>query len=70
MAKQETIKFIIKQDGTIIEEVIGTVGPNCEKLTENIEKKLGVIDYREVKPEYNEQQLTAEEDVALHNHKD
>ena len=41
-----------------------------EKLTENIEKKLGVIDYREVKPEYYEQQLTAEEDVALHNHKD
>ena len=40
MAQQETIKFTIRQDGTVTEKVMGVVGPNCEKLTERIEKKL------------------------------
>ena len=44
---QQTIKFTIKQDGTVTEEVIGVVGPNCEKLTERIEEKLGALQYRE-----------------------
>jgi|TARA_R100000008_G_C3536889_1_gene142556 hypothetical protein len=44
---QETIKFIIKQDGTVTEEVMGVYGDACEKLTENVEKKLGNIQYRE-----------------------
>ena len=43
---QETIKFTIKQDGTVTEEVLGVYGDACEKLTENIEKKLGNIQYR------------------------
>ena len=47
MAQQETIKFTIRQDGTVTEEVMGVVGPNCEKLTERIENKLGVLQYRE-----------------------
>ena len=46
MAQQETIKFTIRQDGTVTEKVMGVVGPNCEKLTERIEKKLGVLQYR------------------------
>ena len=37
---QQTIKFIIKQDGTVTEEVIGAVGNECENLTRNIEEKL------------------------------
>ena len=45
--KQQSIKFVIKQDGTVTEEVIGVVGPNCEKLTERIEEKLGALQYRE-----------------------
>ena len=44
---QQTIKFTIKQDGTVTEEVIGVVGSNCEKLTERIEEKLGALQYRE-----------------------
>ena len=44
---QETIKFTIKQDGTVTEEVLGVYGDACEKLTENIEKILGNIQYRE-----------------------
>ncbi len=44
---QETIKFTIKQDGTVTEEVLGVYGDACEKLTENIEKKLGVVQFTE-----------------------
>ena len=47
MAQQETIKFTIRQDGTVTETVMGVTGPNCEKLTERIEEKLGVVLYKE-----------------------
>ena len=38
MAKQRTIKFTIRQDGTIFEEVIDCGSSECIKLTEEIEK--------------------------------
>ena len=67
---QQTIKFIIKQDGTVTEEVIGAVGNECERLTKNIEEKLGVVQRVEHKPEYYQQKQTTEENVSLHMHKD
>ena len=67
---QQSIKFIIKQDGTVTEEVIGAVGNECESLTKNIEEKLGVVQRVERKPEYYEQKQTTEDHVALHMHKD
>ena len=63
---QQTIKFIIKQDGTVTEEVIGAVGNECENLTRNIEEKLGVVQRVEHKPEYYQQKQTTEENVSLH----
>ena len=72
MAQQvaETIKFTIRQDGTVTEEVIGVVGNGCQGLTENIEEKLGVVQRVEHKPEYYQQKQTTEENVTLHVHKD
>ena len=67
---QQSIKFIIKQDGTVTEEVIGTVGNECERLTKNIEEKLGVVQRVEHKPEYYQQKQTTEENVSLHMHQD
>ena len=67
---QHTIKFIIQQDGTVTEEVIGAVGNECERLTKNIEEKLGVVQRVEHKPEYYEQKQTTEENVSLHMHQD
>ena len=63
---QQTIKFTIRQDGTVTEEVIGAVGNECESLTKNIEQKLGVVQRVEHKPEYYQQKQT--EDVTLHMH--
>ena len=67
---QQTIKFTIKQDGTVTEEVIGVVGNECENLTKNIEEKLGVVQRVEHKPEYYQQKQTTEENGSLHMHQD
>ena len=67
---QQTIKYTIKQDGTVTEEVIGVVGNECESLTKNIEEKLGVVQRVEHKPEYYQQKQTIEENVSLHMHQD
>ena len=67
---QQSIKFTIKQDGTVTEEVIGAVGNECESLTKNIEEKLGVVQRVEHKPEYYQQKQTTEENVSLHMHQD
>ena len=67
---QQSIKFIIQQDGTVTEEVFGAVGNECESLTKNIEEKLGVVQRVERKPEYYEQKQTTKDHVSLHMHKD
>ena len=65
---QKTIKFTIRQDGTVTEEVMGVVGTDCENLTKRIEERLGVVEKVEHKPEYYQQKQTTEEDVTLHMH--
>ena len=67
---QQTIKFSIKQDGTVIEEVSGVVGNDCENLTKTIEEKLGTVVKVQHKPEYYAQKQTTQEDVTLQHHKD
>ena len=67
---QQTIKFTVKQDGTVTEEVIGVVGNDCENLTKRIEERLGVVERAEHKPEYYEQKQTTEDHVTLYMHKD
>ena len=65
---QQSIKFTIRQDGTVTEEVIGVVGPNCEKLTKRIEDKLGNVLQREQKPSYYQQAVVAEDFVEEFTH--
>ena len=50
--KQQMIKFIINQDGTVTEEVVGEQGGECLKLTESIEDALGSVVTRQFKPEF------------------
>jgi len=64
---QQIIKFMIRQDGTVTEEVIGAVGNECENLTRNIEEKLGVVQRVEHKPEYY-QSVTIEETIQEFTH--
>ena len=67
---QETIKFIIRQDGTVTEEVIGVIGNDCENLTKRIEERLGKVERVEYKPEYYQQNQTINDNVTLHMHQD
>ena len=56
MPVQQTIKFTIRQDGLVSEEVFGIVGNECENITRSIEEKLGNVTYVEPKPEYYQQE--------------
>ena len=49
---QQKLKFTIRQDGTVTEEVIGIIGDSCQELTKQIEEALGEVSYKENKPEY------------------
>ena len=60
----QTLKFTIRQDGYVTEEVIGVIGNQCQELTKSIEEKLGNVVHVEPKPEYYQSQ----ENVTLqHN---
>ena len=50
--EKQTIKFNIRQDGLVSEEVIGVIGNTCPDLTKSIEEKLGEVTYIETKPEH------------------
>ena len=64
---QQSIKFTIRQYGTVTEEVMGVVGPNCENLTRRIQNKLGNVLQREHQPSFY-QQVVEEEFVEEFTH--
>ena len=66
---QETIKFTIRQDGTVTEEVMGVKGTQCLDLTEKIEEKLGIVQWRKETDEYY-QTVNQEENVTLQHNQD
>ena len=64
MSEKQTLKFTIRQDGYVTEEVIGAIGNQCQEITKSIEERLGEVSYIETKPEYYQSQ----ENVTLqHN---
>ena len=69
MSKQEKIKYIIRQDGSVTEEVIGVKGAQCLDLTEKIENRLGDIEWRKETDEFY-QTTTVEENVTLQQNQD
>ena len=52
MPKQETIKYTIRQDGNVTEEVINVTGDACVKITEDIELELGDLDQQTYTTDY------------------
>ena len=69
MPEQIKLKFTIRQDGLVTEEVIGAVGNACENLTKLIEERLGEVIKVEHKPEFYQQQNT-QTDVTLQHNQD
>ena len=52
MPRQQTLKFTIRQDGRVTEEVIGATSNECVELTREIDNKLGELETRQFKPEF------------------
>ena len=67
MTKQTKLKFTIRQDGLVTEEVIGVVGNACQDLTKLIEERIGQVTYIETKPEFYQQQNTQTDVTLQHN---
>ena len=65
MTKQETIKYTIRQDGYVTQEVFNVPGAACVDLTEDIEIKLGDLENRVYTPEYYDQGVNLTNDFTI-----
>ena len=52
MPEKQTLKFTIRQDGSVKEEVIDSTSTECVEITKSIEEKLGSLETRQFKPEF------------------
>ena len=67
MSRRESIKFTIRQDGTVIETVEGVYGAKCENLTRSIEQKLGKVYFREpTADQFQVVPIDLEQNVTFH----
>jgi len=63
---QETIKFTIRQDGMVKEEVLGVYGDACENLTKRVEKELGHVHFtQETSDRYVNNTVQEQQNVTL-----
>mgnify|MGYP001434426675 FL=1 len=62
--KRETIKYTIRQDGNVTEEVVNVPGSACVDLTSDIEIKLGELENKVYTADYY-QQPNLNQDVTL-----
>ena len=65
MPKKETIKYTIRHDGNVTEEVINVPGTACLDLTKDIEIKLGDLEQRVFNAEYYQQNVNFNEDITI-----
>tara|TARA_Y100001938_G_scaffold143553_1_gene216516 strand:- start:1179 stop:1403 length:225 start_codon:yes stop_codon:yes gene_type:complete len=63
--KKETIKYTIRQDGNVTEEVFNVPGDVCLKMTEDIEIKLGDLENRVYTSDYYNQELDLTKDITI-----
>lgn len=62
--KRETIKYTIRQDGNVTEEVINVAGSACIDLTNDLEIKLGELENKVYTADYY-QQPNLNEDIVI-----
>ena len=67
MTKKQTLKFTIRQDGHVTEEVIGAASAQCVELTRQIDIKLGELETRQFKPEFYQPAIVNEHVSLQHN---
>ena len=62
--KRETIKYTIRQDGNVTEEVINVPGSACINLTSDLEIKLGELENKVYTADYY-QQPNLNQDIVI-----
>ena len=63
---QETVKFIIRQDGMVKEEVLGVYGDACERFTKRVEDALGHVHFtQETADRYVNNTVQEQQNVTL-----
>ena len=67
MPRQQTLKFTIRQDGRVTEEVMGATSNECVELTREIDNKLGELETRQFKPEFYQPAIVNEHVSLQHN---
>ena len=65
---QRTIRFLIRPDGRVVEQVEGVQGAGCEQLTERIESRLGRLQQRRATAEAFQTQQDAERQTLAQQH--
>ncbi len=71
MPKKETIKYTIRQDGNVTEEVINVPGTACLDLTEDLEIKLGDLERRVYTADYYQyQNQNLDQDITINTNPD
>jgi hypothetical protein len=67
---QRTIRFLIRPDGRVEEQVEGVQGAGCEQLTERIESRLGSVQQRRATAEafQTQPQQVAERQTLAQQH--
>ena len=67
---KETIKYTIRQDGKVTQEVFNVPGDACLNLTEDIEIKLGDLENRVYTADYYQQNINLDEDITINTNTD
>ncbi len=62
-AEMDELEITIDKDGNVTVKVIDGQGDSCVKLTRDLEKALGIVDSRQLQPEYYEDQDDVETEV-------
>ena len=62
MPEQQILKFTIRQDGHVTEEVVGATSNECVELTRQIDIKLGELETRQFKPEFYSNNVALQHD--------
>ena len=67
---KETIKYTIRQDGKVTQEVFNVPGDACINLTEDIELKLGDLENRVYTADYYQQNINLDKDITINTNTD
>ena len=62
-AEMDELEITIDKDGNVTVKVVGGEGDRCVKLTRDLEVALGLVESRDLQPEYYEDEQDVDSEV-------